>query len=188
MGTRRCRGRVKGPCLNTAARGTRGGERICAASPSCGSSWRWPDLRRLLSFRSRSDTDLVCLTNRRNRSYYRNEIGLPCSAAPISGDDQLIRLLYQERAMGLIARRTKADTLFCPRCLAPVSPTLPTVVILHDMNFRDIPATMLQDVRLLYHLSRVVTVSQYALDDMRRCRRENCDDSRGGSLRDQRAP
>ncbi len=85
------------------------------------------------------DTNRVCLTD---SCCYRNEIGLPRYAAPISGYDRLIQLLSQQTAMGFVARRTKADMLFCPSCLAPVSPTLPAVVIIRDTNFREVPTTM----------------------------------------------
>ena len=129
------------------------------------------------------------LINRRNCSYYRNEIGVPCYAAPISGDDRLIWLLYQESAMGLIAKRTKVDMLFCPRCLAPMSPTLPRMVIINDMNFRDIPLLRCRRAFVCSTISRVVTVSQSASrDDMKRRQRENCDDSRGVSFRSRRPP
>ena len=190
MRMRRCRGCVKGSCLSTAARGTRSGERICAASPSCGSPWPRPDLRCLLSFRSRPDTDLVCLTNRRNRSYYRNEIGLPCSAAPISGDDQPAHPVavprerdgaYSEKNQG---GHAVLSEMSCPGVTNSSDGGDPTRYEFPRHSGYDAAGRSLAIPFVAGRHGFSICIR----DDMRRCRRENCDDSRGCSLRDQRAP
>ena len=117
------------------------------------------------------NTNLLCLTNESNHHHYRQEMGLPCRAAPIDGRNRVTRLLYQQMAVGSVARETDADVLFCPLYLAPVRPALPTVVVIHDVNFRDIPASMPFGVRLTHRLlipptaraaTRIVTVSAFS--------------------------
>ena len=115
--------------------------------------------------------DLVCMTNGRNHRYYAEEVGLPCRAAPVSGDRRPLRALYQQFLMCAAAKRLGGDALFCPGYLAPAFPTLPTVVALHDLNFRDIPETVPVGRRLLYNIvapaavrraAAVITVSSFS--------------------------
>lgn len=122
------------------------------------------------------ETNLLCLTNESNHHYYRQEMGLPCRATPVDGRNRVTRLLYQQLAVGSVARETGADVLFCPLYLAPVWPTLPTVVVIHDANFRDIPTSMPTGVRLAYRLlmpplarsaTRIVTVSEFSKQRIR---------------------
>ena len=124
----------------------------------------------LAELRTLPDTNIVCLTNRVNHSYFQDELGFQCYASPIDGRNRVSRLIYQQVAFGTIAKRTKADVLFCPGYLAPVFPTLPTVVTIHDMNFRDIPS-MQPDARWVHNMmiprvvrsvSQIITVSQFS--------------------------
>lgn len=123
------------------------------------------------------ETNLICLTNKRNHSHYRHELGLSCHAASVDGRNRLSRLLYQQVATALVARRTNADVLFCPVYLAPILPTVPMVVVIHDANFHDIPDSMPLGVRLTHGLmmplaaraaARIVTVSQFSKDRIRK--------------------
>ena len=119
--------------------------------------------------------EVVCLTNRRNHRYYAEELGLECHLTPVGGGNRPLRILYQQLAMNKVARRLGGDALLCPGYLSPVTPQLPTVVILHDMNFRDIPETVSAGRRLIYNLvapravrsaAGVITVSQFAKERM----------------------
>ena len=130
-----------------------------------------PELRELPGL------ELVCLTNRRNHRYYAEELGLPCHRTPVSGGNRPFRILYQQLGMNALAEKLGGDALLCPGYLSPMAPRLPTVVILHDMNFRDIPETVSAGRRLIYNLlapravrsaAGVITVSQFAKERIER--------------------
>ena len=117
------------------------------------------------------DTNVTALTNRHNHDYYRNELGLRCHAAPVDGGNRLTRFLYQQAGIGFAAKSTGADVLFSPGYSAPVLPSLPTVVTLHDVGFRDIAASAPPAVRWVQGLvipwavrsaARIITVSQFS--------------------------
>lgn len=117
------------------------------------------------------ETNLICLTNGSNHRHFRDKLGLSCLRAPIHGRNRSTRLLYELFIAGSVARRVDADALFCPGYLVPIAPNLPTVVVIHDANFHDIPASMAAVVRLAQRLlmprvarlaSRIVTVSQFS--------------------------
>ena len=117
------------------------------------------------------DVDLVCITNRLNHRYYAEQLGLQCWAAPVAGSRRPFRVLYQQFLMSAAAKRLGGDVLFCPGYLSPAFPTLPTVVVLHDLNFRDIPQVVSATRRLLFNLlappavrraSAVITISAFS--------------------------
>lgn len=117
------------------------------------------------------DANVVCLTNRLNHDYYQNELGLECRASASQGGNRAARFLYQQIGLGAVAKATCADVLFCPGNLSPVRPTVPTVSVIHDVNFYDIPKSMPRGVRLVFRAgmpwmvrsaARVVTVSEYS--------------------------
>ena len=117
------------------------------------------------------DIDIVCLTNKLNHDYYRTKLQFQCQLTPINGANRLFRTLYQQIAMSSAAKLAGGDVLFCPAYLSPVFRALPTVVVLHDMNFRDIPESVPMGVRLTYNIvvpravrsaSRIITVSQFS--------------------------
>ena len=56
--------------------------------------------------------------------------------------NRLARVLYEQTWLCHYARRGGAELLFCPGYLSPLAPTLPTVVVIHDTQFRDIPDMM----------------------------------------------
>ncbi len=124
-----------------------------------------PELRALPSL------DVVCLTNKLNHRYYAEELGLQCRRAPVSGANLALRTLYQQLVVSSVAKKLGGDALFCPGYLSPIRPTLPTVAVLHDMNFRDIPQTVPAGRRLAYRIllprafraaSAVITVSSFS--------------------------
>ena len=117
------------------------------------------------------DVDLVCITNRLNHRYYAEHLGLQCRVAPVAGSRRPFRILYEQFLMGAAAKKLEGDVLFCPGYLSPVFPTLPTVVVLHDLNFRDIQEGVPPGRRLIYSLlvpsgvrraSAVITVSSFS--------------------------
>ena len=117
------------------------------------------------------DVDLVCITNRLNHRYYAEQLGLQCWAAPVAGSRRPFRVLYQQFLMGAAAKRLGGDVLFCPGYLSPAFPTLPTVVVLHDLNFRDIPQVVPPGRRRLFNLvvppavrraAAVITISAFS--------------------------
>ena len=127
------------------------------------------------------DTGLVCLTNRRNRSYYRNEIGLPCSAAPISGDDQIIPVAVPRERDGAYSEKNQGghvvlSEMSCPGVTNSSDGGDPTRYEFPRHSGCDAAGRSLA----LPFVAGRHGFSICIRDDMRRCRRENCDDSRGG--------
>ncbi len=117
------------------------------------------------------DTHIVCLTNRLNHVYYQDTLSFQCYVSPVSGSNPCSRFLYQQLAIGRATQSNNADILCCPGNLAPMFTTLPTVVVIHDMNFCDISESVPLIRRCLYHLvipratrsaSQIITVSQFS--------------------------
>lgn len=115
--------------------------------------------------------EVLCLTNRSNHSHFDQRIEIDCLCAPLGGRGRLVRTLYQQILLSRAAKRLGGDILFCPGYLSPVLPSIPTVVTIHDMNFRDIPASVPAAVRLGYAAivpraaqaaQRVITVSEFS--------------------------
>ncbi len=116
------------------------------------------------------DVDVLCMTNKVNHSYYEDELGFQCKVTSVGGSNQLLRVLYQQISMSSAAKKLGGDVLFCPGYLSPVFSTLPTVVVLHDVNFRDISNTVPLGRRMVYNIlvpralrsvSAVIAVSQF---------------------------
>ena len=125
----------------------------------------------LAELRDLPGLDVACLTNRLNQSRYRDEMGLECHASGVHGGNRTTRFAYQQAASAFVARRTGADVLFCPGNLSPLFPSVPTVSVVHDMNFRDIPGSVPLGRRLVFGMSmpfavrsaaRLITPSQYS--------------------------
>lgn len=125
----------------------------------------------LAELRGLPGLDVACLTNRLNQSRYRDEMGFECHASGVHGGNRTTRFAYQQAAAAFVAGRTGADVLFCPGNLSPIFPSVPTVSVVHDMNFRDIPGSVPLGRRLVYGMSmpfavrsaaRLITVSQYS--------------------------
>ena len=115
--------------------------------------------------------EVVCLTNQLNHQYYSNQLHLRCQLTPLGGSNRVLRVLYRQLAISSVAKRAGGDVLFCPTYLSPVFLALPTVIVLHDMNFRDIPDSVPPLVRLAYNMivpqavrtaSKVITVSEFS--------------------------
>ena len=122
--------------------------------------------------------DLTCVTNRGNHSWYAGELGLPCWSAPVSGRNRVTRVLYQQLQLGAAAQRLGSDVMFCPGYLAPAIPALPTVPVLHDMNFRDIPELFPATRRMAYNITArsvarraaaVITASEFSKERIVSC-------------------
>lgn len=125
----------------------------------------------LPELRNMPDANIVCLTNRLNHDYFRDELGLECRASASHGGNRFTRFLYQQVGAGAAAKADRADVLFCPGNLSPVRPPVPTVSVIHDVNFYDIPESMPLGVRLVFRAgmpfmarsaARVVTGSEYS--------------------------
>ncbi len=114
--------------------------------------------------------NVVCLTNRFNHAYYKDELMLSCQLTPVSGGNRLLRLMYQQFIVPHIAKLLGADVLFCPGNLSPVFSIVPTVITVHDTNFRDL-SVMHLGTRLVYNAllprmvrsaSKIITCSQFS--------------------------
>ena len=125
----------------------------------------------LAELRNLPGVDVLCLTNRLNHGRYRDEMGLECLASAVHGGNRVARFLYQQAAVGFAARRSGADVLFCPGYLSPVFPPVPTVPVVHDLNYRDIPGSVPWVRRLMFGVgmpfmvrsaARIITVSEYS--------------------------
>ena len=127
--------------------------------------------RLLPQLRSLPDTHVICLTNKLNHSYCRDEKRFQCYASPLDGGNRLTRLMYQQCMVGSIGKKVNADVIFCPGNLSPIFSALPTVAVIHDLNFLDIPGSMHWGVRFVYNMliprvvrasSKIVTGSQFS--------------------------
>lgn len=116
------------------------------------------------------DVKLICLTNKANHSHYE-KFGYNCYKTIVGGDSRFFRILYQQFVAPRIARRLGANILFCPGYLSPVFPRLPTVPVIHDMNYLDVPNSASFSTRKAYEMiiprgsraaAKVITVSHFS--------------------------
>lgn len=93
--------------------------------------------------------------------------------APISGRNRVARVVYQQLCLQRVARRLGAQVVFCPGYLSPIATDLPTVVTIHDTQFRDVPASISWGQRFIYNriiptaarrARKVLTVSSFSRD------------------------
>jgi glycosyltransferase involved in cell wall biosynthesis len=104
----------------------------------------------LLAELSRLDgVEVVCLTNSINHEYYVS-LGFFCHRTMIKGKNRFLRIIYQQLLSSVVARRLSGDVLFCPGYLSPIMPLVPTIPVVHDMNYRDIPGSVSFPVRFAY--------------------------------------
>lgn len=124
----------------------------------------------LAELRGLPGLEIACLTNRLNQGRYRDEMGFECHASGLHGGNRTTRFAYQQAA-AFVAERRGADVLFCPGNLAPLFSSVPTVPVIYDTNFRDIPGSVPWGRRLVFYMSmpfvvrsstRIITVSQYS--------------------------
>jgi glycosyltransferase involved in cell wall biosynthesis len=81
-------------------------------------------------------TDLVVVCQPRDEAHYARLLpGVPLHRAPAAVARRPVRLLWEQVALPLLARRVRADVLHCPHYTLPVVARVPVVVTLHDATF-----------------------------------------------------
>jgi glycosyltransferase involved in cell wall biosynthesis len=81
-------------------------------------------------------TDLVVVCQPRDEEHYRRLLpGVPVHRAPAAVARRPVRLLWEQVALPLLARRVGAGVLHCPHYTMPLVSPVPVVVTLHDATF-----------------------------------------------------
>ncbi|MHC1767832.1 MAG: glycosyltransferase family 4 protein [Verrucomicrobiia bacterium] len=129
-------------------------------------------IRELLrEFDSNPSLAITLVMNRAVKSNFPESQRARRVVARISGLDRVARVIYQQARLSDIAARTGADVLFCPGYLSPLWPKLPTVVTIHDTQFRDFPHSISWGQRFIYNLvipraarraAKVIAVSEFS--------------------------
>ncbi len=114
---------------------------------------------------------IVLFTTARNHELISTDIPGETARCPVRGNKLIFRALYEQIFLSRKARKLGCDVLFCPGYLSPMWSQLPTVVTLHDMQFRDVPEIVPPIRRLAYSLiipraarraARVIAVSHFS--------------------------
>jgi glycosyltransferase involved in cell wall biosynthesis len=80
--------------------------------------------------------DVVVVCQPRDEGHYRRLLpGIPVHRAPAAVERRPVRLLWEQLALPLLARRVRADVLHCPHYTMPLAARVPVVVTLHDATF-----------------------------------------------------
>ena len=125
----------------------------------------------LWHMRSDSEMELVLFTNHVNHQSFAEYGNVECILCPVHGSRRLLRVAYEQMLLSAKARKHGCQVLFCPGYLSPIFPMLPAVVAIHDMNFRDVPASLTPFARLLHELviprashraDAVITISEFS--------------------------
>lgn len=82
---------------------------------------------------------VTCLTTSTNHGHYEN-LGLNCHKIEISSHNRVSRFVSHQKDVNRVLRTLRCDVLFCPGNLVPLNCRLPSVVTIHDMNYRDVAA------------------------------------------------
>ena len=114
---------------------------------------------------------LLCVVNKLNAEHYAEIVGDNLVRLPIKGESTVIRGLFQQLVLPILALTKKADVLFCPGYLSPIIAMKPTIPVIHDMNFFDQDVGMGRLVQLMYKwilpfstrsAQTVMTVSEFS--------------------------
>lgn len=96
-----------------------------------------------------ADLQLVLFTSQVNHQSFKEYRSAERILCPVRGTRLGLRVVFEQTLLSVKARKHGCHLLFCPGYLSPVFPMLPTVVAIHDMNFRDIPASFTRPRRWL---------------------------------------
>lgn len=130
-------------------------------------------------FRERSALRPLLYLNRNNAASFRG-LGFDQRDCTLSGRCRFTRLLYEQLFLEQRARADGVDLMFWPGYLGPVFPRLPTVITIHDTQFRDIPELLPWSFRMTYEAivpvaarraDHLITVSEFSR--MQICRHFN---------------
>ena len=81
---------------------------------------------------------VTCLTTNTNNEYYEH-LGLNCHKININGHSRISRFISYQIIFGKVIKQLEGDILFCPGNMVPFFVKCPSVVVVHDMNYKDIP-------------------------------------------------
>ncbi|NRB72755.1 MAG: glycosyltransferase family 4 protein [Verrucomicrobiales bacterium] len=106
-----------------------------------------------------------------NRDHFAAIEGIELVECPVEGNNRATRVLYEQLRFQSLAKKEGCDLLFFPGYLGPLRKTMPFVLTVHDMQFRDIPEGFSPLFRGIYDLivpgalrnaDRVLTVSEFS--------------------------
>lgn len=114
---------------------------------------------------------LILFTHDVNHQLVEESIPGETVRCPVDGSNLIRRGLYEQTRLTALARRHGCEVLWCPGYLAPIRSSLPVVVTIHDMQYRDIPESVSRLKRGVYHAivpraarraRRVIAVSNFS--------------------------
>lgn len=118
-----------------------------------------------------SELDILLFTSHANHQSFAEYDNVERVLCPVRGTRLVRRVVFEQLRLSGVARKHGCDLLYCPGYLSPIFPRLPTVVAIHDMNFRDIPASFSRTRRWLQECvipgasrraSAVITMSEFS--------------------------
>jgi len=117
---------------------------------------------------------ILIICNKRNIEYFRGECkgqGVTYYCPNISGDNRLVRVLYQQWMLNRVATRNACDVVYSPGYIGKTFGGVPSVVTIHDMQYVDIPGSIPFGMKVYYHsllplsayhAKKILTVSKFS--------------------------
>jgi len=121
--------------------------------------------------RQRAGIDWVLFVNQNQHRCYETATNVTVVKCPVSGRQQITRVLYEQVWLMRKARQQGCDVLFCPGYLAPVRGSVPVVMSILDTQFIDIPQLIDAKQRWVYRIiipraarraMAIITISEFS--------------------------
>lgn len=93
----------------------------------------------------------------------------------ISGSSRPLRYSYEQFVLPFQVRRANIDVLHCPGYVTPLLTSVPTVVTIHDVNYRAVPETFSRLSRFIWsrlvprsaaNADAIITVSEFSRNEI----------------------
>jgi len=128
---------------------------------------------------SESENEIVVFLNADayDQGYLEN-LGVTRVRCPISGENQILRGIYEQMRFSVEIRRSKVEILHSLGYLGPVIVNLPHVVTIHDMNHRESTNKMPRYKRVFFsalmpmlirNCQHILTVSNFSANALMQC-------------------
>jgi glycosyltransferase involved in cell wall biosynthesis len=116
------------------------------------------------------ELDLVLFVTQHNQHLFESVKGdrIMCR---LWGRSRAARILYEQSILSWRARKAGCDILFCPGYMGPIYPSVPSILTVHDMQFRDVPGSVGRLFAAAYnlivppavrHSAAVIAVSEFS--------------------------